>query len=1059
MNAAGLTCRPLHISSVFFKRLCLSLFALACMFTHAQAQDYTVNGTVTSKDDGLPLIGVSIMVKGTTTGTQADVSGKFSLKIPKGSQTLVCSFIGYATQEIPVSSRGTMHVVMESDSKHLNEVVVSGYTVQSKKDFTGAASKVGAAQLENRPVQSFDQALSGQAPGVSIIQPSGVLNNPPIFRIRGYNSISLSSYPLIIVDGVAVFTGLAANTSSGNVVANNPLADINPDDIESIDVLKDASASAIYGSRAANGVVVITTKKGKKGATKVNYDGWVGFSRAINLPKELNAEQYVMIKNEAMVNAGQAPGYNLQKRNDGSIVDTRWSDYAYQTGVSQNHNMSFSGANDATSYFISVGYSNQNGILRKDGFTRKVGRANIDHHLTKNITVGTNFSYSNSLNISPNSGSLPGQVFSLSGIARLTYITPPDVAVYNEDGSYNLDGKASVGYGANTTKGYNAYNLAYIINNDKFTSENNNIIGNVYGEWELVKNLKLKTSYSMNKLGVENDLFFNPVHGDGAGSNGIATDAASKYYRTDWTNTLNYTLTFLQNNHLNLLGGYEEIYTTTSSFGATRTNLTDPYFTSYQGGYLTTTASNNAAGGNGFRSYFSNVFYDYKKKYLLSASFRRDGFSGLSDGNKFGNFGGGSVGWNISEEPFYQDLGISKTITDLKLHGSYGQVGNVNIGDFPSLSLYSAGLYAATPTLGYSQAGNTDLKWETSKKTDIGVNAALYGGRINIDLDYYDNNIDGLILNVKQAPSKGIPGGTIAANVGSMYNKGYEFNISAQIINDAHFKWTSSFNVSTVKNRVTALANNNTDIFGTNGIGTQNITRVGYPVGSIWTVPTLGVNPANGQRIYLNHAGKEVQYNQAGNPQWTYLDGTPSPAIDAILDGRISGSAIPSYYGGFNNTFSYKSFDLSVGITYSGGNKIYNGTKAGLHDQRYFNNSVDILNRWTHPGQITDIPRLVYGDSFSAGFSLTNSANVEDGSYAKVKNIAVGYKLPTSLVSKVGVASVRVYAQISNLYTLTKYTGSDPEISTNGDSNTGPGVDQNSVPGARTVTFGINIGF
>ncbi|RYY32974.1 MAG: SusC/RagA family TonB-linked outer membrane protein, partial [Sphingobacteriaceae bacterium] len=483
-----------------------TLFSLFILLTGSAYAQQTITGTITAAEDNSPLPGVSITLKGTTTGAQTNGDGKYQLKLPAGSnQILVFSYMGYTTQEIPAGGKSTINVILTSDQKVLNEVVVSGYTSQSKKDFTGAATRVGGKQLENRPVQSFDQALAGQAPGVSIIQPSGVLNSPPVLRIRGFNSISLSSYPLIIIDGVAVFTG-----SIGNTVANNPLADINPSDIESMDILKDASATAIYGSRAANGVMVITTKKGKKGATKVSYENWVGFTKAMNLPELLNAEEYVMIKNEAQRNAGIAEGYALQQRSDGSTVDTKWYDAAYRTGVSQNHNLSLSGANDATSYFVSAGYSKQQGIIRTDGFSRKTARANIDHQLSSIIKIGVNFTYSNTFNQGPNSGSLPGQNQSLAGLARMTYIAPPNVAVYNEDGSFNIDGRNSVGFGANTTKGYNAYNLAYLLAYDKYTSENTTMIGNVFGEVEIFKGLKAKTSYAMNRLNVENKSFRNP---------------------------------------------------------------------------------------------------------------------------------------------------------------------------------------------------------------------------------------------------------------------------------------------------------------------------------------------------------------------------------------------------------------------------------------------------------------------------------------------------------------------------------------------------------------------
>lgn len=1036
------------------------MLSMPCLI-YAQLGSNTISGVVTNQDDAQPLVGVSVSVKGTTLGTQTDANGKFVLQISPGNNKLVFSYIGFATKEIDISGQSTLAVALLSSANELSEVVISGYSSQSKKVYTGAAAQVKAEQLENRPAQSFDQLLGGQAAGVNIIQPSGALNNTPIFRIRGINSISSGIYPLIIVDGVAVFTGAV-----GGTVGNNPLADINPSDIETIDILKDASATAIYGSRAANGVVVITTKKGKQGRTKVNYDGWVSFSSPYNLPKLLNATDYVTIKNEAMTNAGRTPGFALQTLADGTTASTDWYKVAYQTGVSHNHNVSFSGATPNTNYFVSVGYSNQEGIVKTNTFEHKVVRLNLNHNLFKNFSVGTNVTYSNSLNGGPNTGSLPGQYIGTAALSRMTYILPPNITALNPDGTYNIQDQVRVGYGANNSNpaspGYvgtiNAYNLQLILDKDKYTSQSNSVIGNVYAEWALLKDLKLKTSYGLNQLNVENIGFQNPFHGDSGPAAGIATNSNSKYYRTDWANTLSYSKSIAGKHNLSVLLGYEEIKTTINSWGATRTGITDPFFTSYQGGWTTIVASGNNQGVNGFVSYFSNLNYDFNRKYLLSVSFRRDGYSGLPESNRFGNFIGGSAGWNVSEEDFFKRSALSDVISNLKLRASYGQVGNINIGDFPALGLYSAGTYNGVATLGFSQAGNSSLQWETSKKTDFGISLSLLKGRISIEADYYKNIIDGLVLDSRQAPSRGIPNNSISANVGSMYNQGIELALNVQVLNAGDFHWNANLNVSTLKNQVTALSSGN-DIYVPSIFGIQNLTREGYSVGSVWAVPTIGVNPDNGYRIFINSKGEQVQYNHGGTVRWTYVkDGSTAPAINNYTDGVIQGPSLPTYYGGFNNTFSYKGLDLTIGIIFSGGNKMYNGTRANLTDQRYFNNGTFILDRWTTPGQVTNIPKLIYGDNVSTGFSITNSSCVEDGSFVKLKNVSLGYRLPVQTLTKNKISSARIYVQGSNLFTITKYTGSDPEISINGNS-IDSGKDHNSVVNATVFTVGLNIGF
>ncbi|SDP76390.1 TonB-linked outer membrane protein, SusC/RagA family [Mucilaginibacter sp. OK268] len=1007
---------------------------------------FPIKGTV-NDEKGKPLPGVSVSVKGTKTGTQTDINGTYALNVPDAGGILVFTFIGYERQEVKIGSKTIIDIGLSPRSDLLSEVVVSGYTVQNRAEFTGSSAHIGGKNIENRPLPSFDQALAGQAAGVKITSNGGSLNGVPVFRIRGTNSINLSSYPLIIIDGITSFTG-----DVGNSAENNPLSTVNTDDIESIEVLKDASATAIYGSRASNGVVVITTKKGKIGKVKVTYDGYYGVTKKPKLPKLLGAADYVTIKDESQVNSGLTPTYFLGKNADGSIQETNWYDYVYQTGHSHNHNLSVSGASESTNYFVSLGYTNQVGFLVKNTFERKSARVNLDHRLIKGLHIGTNFTYGDAINNNLTSG--VNNTFGLNNLVRESMVLPPNVLPFNPDGSYNISG-SGLGLGPNTNlTGY--YNPLPQLQHDKFSSESNNYLGLVYAEWELFKGFKAKTNYSINSLNVSNISFNNPYQAGGYATNGSATSRYTTNYRTDFTNTLNYTTSFANDHHISLLAGYEVIHTVINGFSATRTGLSDPYFESFAGGFTTVSAATGNYTENGYRSYFSNMFYDYKKKYLLSVSFRRDGFSGLSITNKYGNFGGGSIGWNLSEEDFYQKSSLSKTVSSVKLRASYGLVGNVNIGDYASSTLYTPGVYGGVATLALSQTGNLNLKWETSKKTDIGFNIGLWQNRITLDADYYNNNIDGLILAAPQSPSKGIPANAINTNIGSMYNRGFEFDIQAHIIDKGPFRWTAGFNFSTLKNRVTALANN-TDIW-TSGLETTNITRVGYSVASVYVVKTTGVNPANGLRTYLNRNGETVQYSPVSGA-WTYLDGTKAPALDAYGDGVVMGPTLPTYYGGFNNTFKYKNFDLYVNIVYSGGNMIYNGTKATLLDNRFFNNQVDILRRWTTPGQITDIPALHYNDQQASGSVLPNSFNVESDRYVKLGNTSLGYTFPVKLFRKTGISSIRIYGSASNIILYTKYTGSDPEISANGDSNTASGRDKNSVPAGKSFTMGINVGF
>jgi len=1008
----------------------------------------SITGTV--KDDkGQPLPGVTIMEKGKGNFVVSGSGGDFTMAVTNQAAILVFSYVGYERQEIKIASRTVISVTLSPANNQLRDVVVSGYTVQNRAEFTGSSANIDGRVIENRPVPSFDQTLAGQAAGVKVTSNGGSLNGAPVLRIRGTNSINLSSYPLIVIDGITSFNG---NVGFSAAVENNPLSSINADDIESIEVLKDASATAIYGSRAANGVVVITTKKGKLGKASVTYDGYLGITTRPKLPKLLGAVDYVRIKDEAQVNSGLAPTFFLGKNADSSIQETKWYDYMYHTGHSQYHNLSFSGASESTSYFVSLNYSKQTGFLVNNTFARKSARVNLDHRLIKGLHIGTNFTYSNAVNNNQTSG--VNNSFGRNNLTRLSMVLPPNLLAFNPDGSYNISGN-SIGLGPNTRLvGY--FNPLPEIEHDKNSSESNNFLGLVYAEWELFRGLKVKSNYSINSLNVANASFNNPFQGNGYGSNGSASSDYNTNYRTDLTNTINYTKTIAKDHHFNALAGYEEIHTVLNGSSVTLSDVTDNYFQTFAGGFTTISDASGSHTENGYRSYFSNFFYDYRKRYLFSASFRRDGFSGLAIGNKFGNFGGGSIGWNLSEENFYMKSALAGTVSAVKLRASYGQVGNVNIGDYAASSLYSPGTYGGVATLALSQTGNPDLRWETSKKTDIGINIGLWQNKITLDADYYNNVIDGLILAAPQSPSKGIPGNSINANVGSMYNRGFEFDIRAHIIDGGALRWTAGFNISTLKNRVTALANN-TDIW-TASLETSNITRVGYSVGSVYVVKTSGVNPANGLRTYVNKKGETVQYNPVAGA-WSHPDGTIAPAMDAYGDGVVMGATLPAWYGGFNNTFRYKGFDLYVNIVFSGGNKIYNGTKATLLNNNFFNNQVDILRRWTKPGQVTDIPALHYNDQQSSGSVLPNSFNVESGAYVKLGTAAFGYTIPARLYKNGGISSIRAYCSASNIILHTRYTGSDPEISSNGDSNTAAGRDKNSVPAGRSFTFGINVGF
>jgi TonB-linked SusC/RagA family outer membrane protein len=1072
-----------HLLFLFFWVFALGVHGL-------QAQNRTVSGTVKGSDGAL-IPGATVIVKGGTQGTSTDAEGKYSLAIPPAGTTLVFSFVGYDKKEVAVGDQSVINVALAAASTGLEEVVVVGYGTQARRDLTGNVATISGREIKSLPVQSFDQALQGRAAGVSVTTPNGVLNAPPVIRIRGVNSITLSGQPLFVVDGIPTYNG---NNSAIANVPNNPLANINPDDIESVEVLKDASASAIYGSRAVGGVILITTKRGRKGQARLSFDNWVGYTQPVRLLKVLGAQDYVNIKNEAVRNLnanrvaiGQpgtnVEGFGLAQDGNGNTVDTDWYKEVYRTGFSSNHSVNFSGGTDRTTYFTSVNYTKQRGMLKNNEFQRYGARLNVDHKLFDRFTVGTSISYSNNLNASPNSGSVGDAAFGTGGLGRLPLALPPNVSPYNPDGSPSTNG-AGVGSGPNRNPAggaplaINFYNPVVDLANNYFTSESNQIQGSVFANWEIVKGLNVRTQFGIDNISFEDKSFLTSLAGDGFSDGG----RAANYYRTNkrwnWQTTAQYDRTFGENHNVSLLVGTEQQQTDVLRWGAFRTQVADPFFTSFQGNYTNVTADGNLQGSNYLVSpVFGRLNYNFARKYLLTATARRDGYSAFGPGNKFGNFFGASAGYVISEEEFWKNSAVGKKLDFLKVVGSFGNVGNFQgIGDFASSQLYGSGLYGANPALYYSLAGNKNLRWEIGKKTDVGLSFGLFNSRLTGDIAYYYNLIDDLILNVPVAPSLGIPNLngpgnlqlSIPENIGSMVNRGVEVNLRFNAIQGPSFSWTVSGNVTTLKNEVLSLVDDKLPPLGTatSGLETVNYTSVGRSVGSILAVPTPGVNPANGQRLVRRADGSLVQYNHQGttglgSTGWTLVStGANVPAPSQLVDGEYYGPVVPTWYGGFDNTFRYKAFDLGVFVQFSGGNYIYNGTKAGLHDQRFWNNAPDILERWTPDNRDNaKYPRVVYTDNVSNGSALVLSSNVEKGDFVRLRNVQLGYTLPQSVLGSLKMSSARVYVQVQNAALLTRYSGVDPEVSTNGASNTGIGVDRNSIGQARTFTAGLSLGF
>ncbi len=1059
------------------RKLTLILSAVFVFVLNAAAQNRTITGKVTD-EKGAPVEGVSITSPNGKQGTQTEKDGTYSISIPTAVRNLNFSYVNFVAQTKSIGNNNTINIVLRSTDSRLEEVVVVGYGTQKRREFTGSLTNIKGTVIAEKPVQSFEQALAGRSAGVQITVPSGVLNAPPVFRIRGTNSISLGSSPLIVVDGTPVTTG----DLSGSNAAGNALASINPADIESMDISKDAAATAIYGSRAANGVVFITTKKGKPGKTKINYNASMGFTSVYGVPEVLNAQQYTDYKNYVAstslgvntTNPGTPPyiRFNLTPGPDGNPINTNWADVIYRQGFNQDHNLNVSGGSDNTTYYFSAGYTNQEGILKANDFTRKNILVNVDSKVSKYFSLGGKISYSNEQNrVSSATGSL-GDAFSTGGFGRLALVNAPNVSPYNNNGTYNLStGGNFIGQQGNalSTNQVGFYNPAYIFDKNRSNSETNHIQSNIYAQVKPFSWLTYRSQYAIDYILVDNDIFRDARHGDGVTFAGDAFATLSKFKRWTFSNTLQIDKTFKDKHSFSILGGLEQDRRTTNQFGLTRRTINDPVYTVLQGGFTTDVSSGLGIGENYLQSAFGRFNYDYKKKYFVSANVRQDEYSAFQNQREL--FYGFSGGWQVDQEKFWGN-GIRKVFSSLKLKGSYGKVGNTSgINDYITYSQFGPGVYGGNPALSFSIAGNPNLKWETSKQLNFGANIGFFKERMNLEVTYYKNDISGLILNVPQAPSAGLPT-TVPQNVGKMYNKGIEITLSGAIVNTKNFTWTTNFNYTNNRNEVTELAPGLTEVLtGTGGLETVNRTAVGYPAGYLWVVRSGGADPATGRRILYNKVGNAVLYRfgtlPAGEFTWQNTDGTrynnqagAATTISQPADAVMYANPTPRVIGGFNNTFRYKNFDLDILLTYQAGFSLYFGTHAGMFDQRFWNNSVRVLDGWRKFGDVTDIPKPVYNDNISNGSGLPMSFNVFKGDFIKVKNVTFGYNFPVDGLKKVKITNARFWVGGQNLWIFTKYPGPDPEVSSNGNgSSTGQGVDRNTLANGRTLTVGLNIGF
>ncbi|HVI44088.1 MAG TPA: SusC/RagA family TonB-linked outer membrane protein, partial [Chitinophaga sp.] len=746
--------------------------------------------------------------------------------------------------------------------------------------------------------------------------------------------------------------------------------------------------------------------------------------------------------------------------------DTDWQDLDTRTGFQQNHNLSLSGANDQTNYYVSFGYTDLKGILLGNDQRKYQMRFKLEQKALDIVTVGVNANISHVTNNGLNTGTN-----ALSGNIANALRALPNVPAKWNDGTYNLSPTNTLGAGANGTVIADNYpNILYVLDHNIYRNKNLNVTGNAFVNVEIIKGLNLKTQIGINLLNGEDYQYWNPIHGDGRGNNGYLFQQAIPYFRYNWTNTLSYNKQ-LGDHNINAVAGLEFQKTRDRFYRAEGNNITSSFF-GENGNIITNSVATPSIGGGvsegAFRSYFIRASYAYKDRYIVSGTFRRDALSSLAPGNQNANFPGVSAGWRISQENFFKNAEGLSFISNLKLRGGYATVGNVDIGYYPYAGTFKPVQYGSTLGLAFNQLANPNLSFETSKKYNIGLDLGLLEDRINITADLFKNDIDGMIMEAPIAPSLGVPGNSkpnvYFLNAGKMYNKGFELSINSTNISNDKFTWTTSFNVTFLKNEVTQLANGNADL-----ISPYNITRVGERIGEFYGYVSRGVNPANGNPLWEKADGSVIQGDYSKKSGWFKYDPSKpddvSQAAEALgqNDKRLLGHSMPTYYGGLNNTVTYKGFDLNVFFSFSGGNKVYNVTRQeALNNQKFMNNGKEILNRWTTPGQVTDVPKLYNGsDGFVLQTGNVNSRFLEDGAFIRAQNIGIGYTFPKRLIESIRLSNIRVYAQVQNAFVITKYTGVDPELNASLSSstvNTQPGLDYNTNPVPRSYTLGVNIG-
>jgi TonB-linked SusC/RagA family outer membrane protein len=981
-----------------------TLLILLIIAISAFTQNRQISGKVTDAS-GLGLPGVSIVIAGTTNGTTTDLDGNYKLNVSEG--ILRFSYIGFVTQDIKITNQSVIDVVLLEDAKLLSEVVVVGYGTQKKKDLSTAVAVVGEKEIKDRPLVSAAQAIQGKAAGVQVVQPSGKPGSALSVRVRGATSVLAGNEPLYVVDGVPT----------------TDIQGISPNDIASMSVLKDASSASIYGARAANGVVLITTKRGSDNTPVISFNAYFGTSQ---LPKKriidvLDTKEYWKLMEE------MSPGSFIPS----ATGYTNWADKVFGTGHNQSYQFSVSGGDAKSKYFISGGYLTDQGMIKPARFDRYTLRVNLDNEVRSWLKVGTSI---NVMNL--NTKDTPDNASSgRGGVIMSALNTPPFLNTYKDENKPGFVLTDKTWYDPNPFQPSWENPIAYMDGPDQL-SVDKQLFGNIYAEGKLTKGLYLKTRGGLELNNHQWDYYLDPYRtNNGRKLNG--TGSSDKYTSNTWLweNTLDYKHTFGKHNFSAMLGNSIQKNKTNDSYLTGNDFPTDASVT-------TLNAANTISGSTNIQewalsSFFGRATYDYSSKYYLTVSVREDGSSKLA--HPWGTMPSFSAAWRISSEEFMKGIDF---IDDLKIRGGWGKNGNQE--GIPNYTQYGlVDYYRTTPTnplsgpsSSQSTLGNPDLKWETTAQTNIGIDLTILKSRVTLTADAYYKKTSDLILDVKWPTTTSIP--QMQTNAGEIENKGIEFNVSSVVI-DTKLKWNLDFNMSFNRNKVTYLKYTDVDYFGRIYSNNQDaiIFKVGQPLGTFYGYISDGVDPATGNLIY-----RDINNNGIFDPG----------------DRTIIGCAQPKFTYGFTNDFSYGKFNLNIFFQGSQGNDIFNATRVdleGMFDSK--NQSTAVLRRWTPDNTITDIPKAIGGGKTD---NVNNSTRfIEDGSYLRLKSITLSYRVLENNPAVKAIRKLSVYVTGQNLLTFTKYSGFDPEVNAFGNSGVELGIDYGTYPQAQSVIIGLNVEF